>query len=151
MHCPFCSSASTRVLDSRGGAAVRRRRECESCGNRFTTYERPEQARLTVIKSDGTREEFSRQKLLAGLSKSLVDRPVPRDTANVLAEEIEAQLRADGHAEVASRQIGDLVLDGLRRIDQVAYIRFSSHYQSFRDIEELKREVDTLFSERAES
>ncbi len=153
MRCPSCGQRDTRVVDSREldeAATIRRRRECPACATRFTTYERAEAARLTVLKSDGRRQEFDRDKLLAGLQKSLARRPVPADAAEVAADRIEAELRAGGVGEVSSRRIGELAMERLRELDQLAYIRFATHYQSFRDLEELKREVDTLFAERAD-
>ncbi len=153
MRCPSCGQGDTRVVDSREldeAATIRRRRECPACATRFTTYERAEAARLTVLKSDGRRQEFDRDKLLAGLQKSLARRPVPPDAAEAAADRIEAELRAGGVGEVSSGRIGELAMERLRELDQLAYIRFATHYQSFRDLEELKREVDTLFAERAD-
>ena len=152
MRCPACGERDTRVIDSRDlddGATIRRRRECARCGTRFTTYERVEAARLSVVKRDGGREEFDRDKLAAGLAKALTRRPVPERAAEEAAESIEAELRAAGASEVPSRRIGELAMDRLRQIDQIAYIRFASVYQSFEDIEQLKREVDGLLSARA--
>jgi transcriptional repressor NrdR len=120
------------------------------CATRFTTYERIESARLTVVKSDGHREEFDRDKLASGLAKALTRRPVPNDAAAKAAEEIEAALRARGVSEVPSDEIGQLAMDKLREIDQIAYIRFASVYQSFEDIEQLQREVNSLLAEREE-
>ena len=120
-----------------------------SCEARFTTFERVESARLTVVKRDGTRVEFDRDKLAAGLAKALTRRPVPSDAAEVAADGIEAELRASGASEIPSSRIGELAMDRLRALDQIAYIRFASVYQSFEDIEQLKREVDTLLAERA--
>jgi transcriptional repressor NrdR len=151
MRCPQCATRDTRVVDSRDldeGSTVRRRRECPACTSRFTTYERVEAARLVVIKSDGTRQEFDRDKLAAGLAKALTRRPVPGDAAERAADEIEAELRASGSSEVPSTRIGTLAMDKLRGIDHIAYIRFASVYQSFEDLEDLKREVDTLFDQR---
>jgi transcriptional repressor NrdR len=153
VRCPSCGQRDTRVVDSREldeAATIRRRRECAACATRFTTYERAEAARLTVLKSDGRRQEFDRDKLLAGLQKSLARRPVPPDAADVAADRIEAELRARGVGEVSSQRVGELAMERLRELDQLAYIRFATHYQSFRDLEELKREVDTLFAERAD-
>jgi transcriptional repressor NrdR len=138
----------SRDLDD---AAIRRRRECAVCGFRFTTYERIESARLTVLKSDGRREEFDRDKLANGLAKSLTRRPVPVGAALDAADSIEAQLRAQGVTEVPSSAIGELAMDRLRNLDQIAYVRFASVYQSFDDLEQLKREVDTLIAERADA
>ena len=150
MRCPNCGERDTRVVDSRDidEAAIRRRRECNLCATRFTTYERIESARLTVVKSDGRREEFDRDKLATGLSRALTRRPVAADAAEKAAEEIEAGLRSRGVSEVPSRLIGEMAMDALREIDQIAYIRFASVYQSFEDIEQLRREVDTLLAER---
>jgi len=120
------------------------------CATRFTTYERIESARLTVVKSDGRREEFDRDKLASGLAKALTRRPVASDAAAKAAEEIEAALRSRGVSEVPSGEIGTLAMDKLREIDQIAYIRFASVYQSFEDIEQLQREVNTLLAEREE-
>ncbi|MDQ3938327.1 MAG: transcriptional regulator NrdR, partial [Chloroflexota bacterium] len=129
-------------------ASIRRRRECNLCATRFTTYERIESARLSVVKSDGRREEFDRDKLASGLAKALTRRPVADDVAQKAAEEIEAALRARGVSEVPSRTIGEMAMDKLREIDQIAYIRFASVYQSYQDIEQLQREVATLLAER---
>ncbi len=154
MRCPACGERDTRVIDSRDlddGATIRRRRECTRCGMRFTTHERVEAARLVVVKRDGRREEFDREKLAAGLQKALTRRPVPERAAGMAAESIEAELRAGGIAEVSSQRIGTMAMDRLRALDQIAYIRFASVYQSFEDIEQLKREVDGLLSARAAS
>jgi transcriptional repressor NrdR len=150
MRCPSCGERDTRVVDSRDidDAAIRRRRECNACATRFTTYERIESARLTVTKSNGRREEFDRDKLATGLSRALTRRPVPADAAEKAAEEIEAALRARGQSEVPSRTIGEMAMDKLRELDQIAYIRFASVYQSFEDIEQLQREVNSLLAER---
>jgi transcriptional repressor NrdR len=150
VRCPNCGERDTRVVDSRDidDAAIRRRRECNLCATRFTTYERIESARLTVIKSDGKREEFDRDKLATGLSRALTRRPFPDDAAEKAAEEIEVALRARGQSEIPSRLIGEMAMDWLRELDQIAYIRFASVYQSFEDIEQLQREVNTLLAER---
>jgi transcriptional repressor NrdR len=151
MRCPQCETRDTRVVDSRDlddAATVRRRRECATCGTRFTTYERVEAARLIVIKRDGSRQEFDRARLTAGLRKALTRRPVPDDAAQQATDAIEAELRSAGLSEVPSSRIGELAQERLRAIDQIAYIRFASVYRSFEDLEELKREVDSLFAER---
>ena len=151
MRCPQCGERETRVVDSRDlddAATIRRRRECSACTTRFTTYERVESARLVVVKRDGTRQEFDRDKLAAGLRKALTRRPVPDGLAEAAADEIEAELRAAGATEVPSSRIGALAMEKLRGIDKIAYIRFASVYQSFEDLEDLKREVDSLFAER---
>ena len=153
MRCPQCGERETRVVDSRDlddSATIRRRRECAACATRFTTYERIEAARLVVVKRDGTRQEFDRDKLAAGLRKALTRRPVADGAAETAADVIEAELRAAGASEVPSSRIGALAMEKLRGIDQIAYIRFASVYQSFEDLEDLKREVDTLFDSRGE-
>ncbi len=150
LRCPQCSARDTRVVDSRDlddAATIRRRRECPGCGSRFTTYERVEAARLVVVKRDGVRQEFDRDKLASGLSKALTRRPVADDAAERAADAIEATLRASGQSEVASSAVGALAMERLRAIDHIAYIRFASVYQSFEDLEDLKREVDSLFAE----
>ena len=151
MRCPTCEERDTRVIDSRDlddAATIRRRRECVACGARFTTYERTEAARLVVVKRDGARQEFDRDKLASGIRKALTRRPVPDGSAERAADEIEAILRSAGATEVESSRIGELAMEQLRAIDQIAYIRFASVYQSFEDLEALKREVDSLYSER---
>jgi transcriptional repressor NrdR len=150
MRCPRCGERDTRVVDSRDldEASIRRRRECAVCGARFTTYERIEAPRLVVVKRDGTRQEFDREKVALGLRKALTRRPVPDDAAERAADQIEAELRASGSSEVQSSEIGRLAMDKLRSLDQIAYIRFASVYQSFEDLEALKREVDNLYAQR---
>jgi len=148
MRCPQCGPRETRVIDSRDlddSATIRRRRECAACSMRFTTYERIEAARLIVTKRDGTRQEFDRERLVSGLRKALTRRPVPDSVAEQAADAIEAELRAAGAGEIPSSRIGTLAMEKLRAIDQIAYIRFASVYQSFEDLEDLKREVDTLY------
>jgi transcriptional repressor NrdR len=150
MRCPRCGERETRVVDSRDldEASIRRRRECETCGTRFTTYERIESPRLVVVKRDGSRQEFDREKLVSGFRKALTRRPLPEDAAEQAADQIEAQLRSGGATEVDSSEIGKMAMDKLRALDQIAYIRFASVYQSFEDIETLKREVDNLYAQR---
>jgi transcriptional repressor NrdR len=135
----------SRDLDE---ASIRRRRECETCGTRFTTYERIEAPRLMVVKRDGARQEFDREKLVSGFRKALTRRPLPDESAEQAADQIEAQLRAAGTTEVDSSVIGKMAMDKLRSLDQIAYIRFASVYSSFEDIETLKREVDNLYAQR---
>ena len=150
MRCPQCGTRDTRVVDSRDldeAATIRRRRECPSCAARFTTYERVEAARLVVLKRDGVRQEFDRDKLAAGLAKALTRRPVPDDAAERAADAIETELRASGSSEIPSSRIGAMAMERLRALDHIAYIRFASVYQSFEDLEDLKREVDSLFAE----
>jgi transcriptional repressor NrdR len=151
MRCPHCGARETRVVDSRDlddAATIRRRRECAACTTRFTTYERVEAARLIVVKRDGVRQEFDRDKLASGLRKALTRRPVADDAAEAAADAIEVELRAAGSTEVPSSRVGALAMEKLRELDQIAYIRFASVYQSFDDLEDLKREVDSLYSER---
>jgi transcriptional repressor NrdR len=151
MRCPTCEERDTRVVDSRDlddAVTIRRRRECTACGARFTTYERIEAARLVVVKRDGARQEFDRDKLAGGLRKALTRRPVPEGAAEKAADAIETALRAAGATEVDSSRIGELAMEQLRALDQIAYIRFASVYQSFEDLETLKREVDSLYAER---
>jgi transcriptional repressor NrdR len=153
MRCPACGERDTRVVDSRDlddAATIRRRRECGTCTTRFTTYERVESARLTVVKRDGERQEFDRNKLASGLEKALTRRPVPAGAADAAADAIEAELRAQGINEVESATVGQMAMERLRALDQIAYIRFASVYQSFDDLEQLKREVDTLYAARSD-
>lgn len=153
MRCPHCGARETRVVDSRDlddSATIRRRRECSACATRFTTYERIEAARLVIVKRDGNRQEFDREKLASGLRKALTRRPVPDDAAEQAADAIEAELRAEGATEVPSSRVGVLAMEKLRELDQIAYIRFASVYQSFDDLEDLKREVDSLYAERGD-
>jgi transcriptional repressor NrdR len=152
LRCPRCNQGATRVIDSRdleAGSTIRRRRECEACSYRFTTYERPEGARLTVIKRDGTRQDFDRAKLLGGLMRALEKRPVTIARVEQAVDDIESQLRARGEAEVTSKEIGRLATEALRDMDQLAYIRFASVYHSYEDISTLKREVDRLMRQRS--
>jgi transcriptional repressor NrdR len=151
MRCPHCGGPDSRVVDSRDlddAATIRRRRECAACATRFTTYERVEAARLVVLKTDGTRQEFDRDKLASGLRKALTRRPVADGAADQAADEIEAELRASGNSEIPSSRIGELAMAKLRAIDHIAYIRFASVYQSFPDLVDLKREVDRIYEER---
>ena len=153
MRCPQCGGPDTRVVDSRDlddSATIRRRRECTACSTRFTTYERIEAARLVVVKRDGTRQEFDRDKLVTGLRKAPTRRPVPENAAEIAGDRIEAELRAEGMTEVPSSRVGALAMQALRALDQIAYIRFASVYQSFEDLEDLKREVDSLYAEKGD-
>jgi transcriptional repressor NrdR len=150
MRCPQCAARDSRVVDSRDldeSATIRRRRECPVCSARFTTYERVEAARLVVVKRDGTRQEFDRDKLAQGLAKALTRRPVADDAAERAADQIESELRSSGLSEIPSSRVGEMAMDKLRALDHIAYIRFASVYQSFEDLADLKREVDQLFAE----
>jgi transcriptional repressor NrdR len=151
MRCPACGERDTRVVDSRDlddSATIRRRRECNVCATRFTTYERVEAARLVIVKRDGTRQEWDRDKLANGLRKALTRRPVSDGAAEQAADEIEALLRSEGMTEVPSSRVGQLAMAKLRELDHIAYIRFASVYQSFEDLEDLKREVDNLYGQK---
>jgi transcriptional repressor NrdR len=143
MRCPSCGYDDSRVIDSRNaGDGIRRRRQCLDCGSRFTTYERAQGATLLVIKKDGRREEFGREKLVTGIRKACTKRPVSQETIEELVDGIETQLHKSGKGEVATSIIGDMVMEGLRQLDGVAYIRFASVYRPFADVEELKEEAD---------
>ncbi|HXH22749.1 MAG TPA: transcriptional regulator NrdR [Dehalococcoidia bacterium] len=149
MKCPFCGHDDTRVTDSReADDGIRRRREClsPSCGRRFTTYERVQVAPLTVVKKDGRREEFSREKVLAGIHRSCAKLPVSAAEINAIAEDIETTLHASGVQEVPSYEIGDMVMERLRELNHVAYVRFASHYKNFLSLEELQAEFERLAS-----
>ena len=147
MKCPFCNSDNTRVVDSRdinGGEAIRRRRECETCKRRFTTYERVEALTPMVVKKDGRREEFNPDKLRNSLRISLTKRPVSEMTLDQLISTIEQKAMALGEKEVPSSKIGEITLTELRKVDEVAYIRFASVYRDFRDIDEFSDESKAL-------
>jgi transcriptional repressor NrdR len=152
MRCPFCKGADSKVLDSREsmeGAVIRRRRECLECRKRFTTYERVEELAPLVVKKDGRREPFDREKLLAGLQKAVEKRPVSMDQLEALVAEVEVRLQERGEKEVPSSAIGEEVMRKLRALDQVAYVRFASVYRSFRDIEEFMDELKGLLDDHA--
>ncbi|MBX5436612.1 MAG: transcriptional repressor NrdR [Alicyclobacillaceae bacterium] len=155
MRCPYCGADNSRVIESRAGedgAAIRRRRECsnERCGRRFTTYERVEQRPLMVIKKDSKREEFSRDKLYRGLMKACEKRPIPAEQLEDVVERIEREIRLEFEREVPSSTIGERVMEALKRLDGVAYVRFASVYRQFRDVETLAREVLALLGEDGE-
>jgi len=150
MRCPFCGNIEDKVVDTRpsdGDQVIRRRRECISCGRRFTTYERVDEVLPLVIKKDGRREPFDRAKILAGLKKACSKRPVPVEVLEQAADKIERALEA-GDKEIPSSRIGDAVMDALREIDEVAYVRFASVYRSFRDVNELMDTLKTLVDHR---
>jgi len=147
MHCPFCGAVDTKVIDSRlvsDGTHVRRRRECVTCEDRFTTYETAELVMPRIIKSDGSREPFNEDKLLAGLQKALEKRPVAIEQVEAAINRIKAKLRAGGEREIASRVVGEGVMQELRELDEVAFVRFASVYRSFRDLEEFRQEIERL-------
>jgi len=144
MKCPHCGHDSHRVIDTRNtGDAIRRRRQCEQCGQRFTTYEHVA-ANLLVIKSDGRREPFDRQKILSGIQIAATKRPITRETMEAMVDQITEALQAVGRTEVPSKLIGSMVLDQLAHVDQVAYIRFASVYLDINDLNELRNEIDRL-------
>ena len=146
MRCPYCQHEGSRVVDTshdtRGG--IRRRRECDNCGERFSTYERPILAIPLVIKQDGTREEFDREKLLRGIRISCAKRPVSAADIERLVGEIEAALQGMGRAEVSSRIVGDMVIAGLKEMDQIAYIRYAIVYLGLDDLQSIRTEIDRL-------
>jgi transcriptional repressor NrdR len=145
MNCPYCGCQESNVIDSRGlDEVVRRRRKCLACDSRFTTYERIQPHDIFVIKKDGRREEFSRDKLLSGIRKACEKRPLPTGAIDKFVEAIEAELYKVGKSEVSSSYIGDVVMEGLKKLDHIAYIRFASVYREFADIGALKQEVDSL-------
>ncbi len=147
MHCPFCANPDTRVIDSRllgEGDQVRRRRECQSCKSRFTTYETAELSLPRIIKSDGRRETFTDDKLRSGIVKALEKRPVGMERVEETVNQIKRKVRETGEREIDSRRLGELVMDGLRTLDQVAYVRFASVYRSFEDVRAFLEEIERL-------
>ena len=145
MNCPYCGKRESRVIDSRSvEEGVRRRRRCLACNARFTTYERAQPHDIFVVKKDGRREEFSRDKLLQGIRKACEKRPLPTGAVDKFVDSIEAEFYKVGKSEVSSSHIGDLVMEGLKKLDHIAYIRFASVYREFADIGDLKQEVDSL-------
>ncbi len=152
MHCPFCGASDTKVIDSRlvaEGNQVRRRRECQQCGERATTYETAELLMPRVIKQDGKREPFNEDKLRNGFIKALEKRPVGIEAIEAAIDRIKRSLRATCEREVSSRMIGERVMKELRDLDQVAYVRFASVYRSFEDISEFREEIDRLEKKRS--
>ena len=149
MNCPYCGGQESRVIDSRGlDKVVRRRRKCLACSARFTTYERIQPHDIFVIKKDGRREEFIRDKLSSGIRKACEKRPLPTGAIDKFMDSIEAELYKVGKNEIYSSYIGDLVMEGLKKLDHIAYIRFASVYREFADIGDLKQEVDSLAARR---
>ncbi len=150
MKCPFCESSDSHVVDTRDAHdRIRRRRECKDCGQRFTTYEQIANVNLLVVKHDERREPFDRQKLFEGIWKACAKRPISSERVHDLASHIESELYNLGKSEVPSRVIGEMVMDHLRELDGVAYVRFASVYRSFADLERLKREVDEMIESKA--
>lgn len=147
MKCPFCTYEDSRVLNSRSveeGSAVRRRRECLKCGRRFTTYERIDEYPLIVVKKDDRREVFDRHKLLQGMMYACRKRPVSMDRLEAIVGEVERELRSSMKTEIPSSRIGEMVVERLRQIDEVAYVRFASVYRNFRDVRGFVQEVEKL-------
>jgi transcriptional repressor NrdR len=154
MKCPFCSHQDNRVIDSRlsrDGDVIRRRRECEGCERRFTTYERVEEILPLVVKKDGRREAYSRQKVVAGLTKACEKRPISIETIEDIADRIERSLQGSGEKELRSARIGEEVMRQLYDLDKVAYVRFASVYRSFQDLDAFMNELKILIRERSQS
>lgn len=153
MYCPFCGHIETKVTDSRlagEGRQIRRRRECLSCGERFTTFETAELVMPMVVKGDRSREAYDEAKLRSGMEKALEKRPVPRDQLDEAVSRITHKVRSLGDREVQARAIGELVMDELRQLDEVAYVRFASVYRQFEDVEAFHEEIQRLRSQRAQ-
>jgi transcriptional repressor NrdR len=148
MKCPYCGKKSMVVDTRSAGDSIRRRRECRTCGQRFTTYERLAPIRLVVVKNDGRREEFDRDKLLAGVVKACAKRPISIETIEDLVTGVEGKLYSRGEREVESRVIGEMVMERLRELDDVAYVRFASVYRRFADVESLAQEIEKLLERK---
>ena len=150
MRCPWCGHSETRVVDSRraaDGTAIRRRRECDSCGRRFTTFERSDAVAVRVIKRDGSKEPYDRAKVVAGIEKAIKNRPVTDEDVAGVADRVEERLRRKG-PEVTTQEVGLEVLSQLRRIDEVAYVRFASVYKDFQEVSDFERELGILLQKR---
>jgi len=153
LRCPFCGHEDSQVKDSRpteDGSAIRRRRQCEDCGARFTTFERAQLRELTVVKSENRREPFDRSKLERSLAIALRKRPVPQERVDKLLSSIQRQLETSGDSEIASSTIGELVMEGLKALDSVAYIRFASVYKDFREARDFEHFAGTVSGEAQE-
>jgi transcriptional repressor NrdR len=151
MKCPYCPEKETKVIDSReskDGEIIRRRRACDSCGKRFTTYERVEEPLPAVVKKDGRRETFDRMKIVGGVKKACEKRPISTKVIDELVERIERWAVETGEPEVQSTAIGERVMEELHGLDQIAYVRFASVYRSFRDINEFKQELEDLLNKK---
>lgn len=151
MHCPYCGHEETKVIDSRlaaEGQQIRRRRECHACAERFTTFEVAELVMPLIVKSDDSREPFNEQKLRLGLERALQKRPIGPETIEAITARICTRLRALGEREVSSRQVGEAVMEELRQIDEVAYVRFASVYRSFQDVDAFRTEIEQLRQRR---
>ncbi|GMV23885.1 MAG: transcriptional regulator NrdR [Vicinamibacterales bacterium] len=148
MKCPYCAQMGDKVVDSREskeGDVIRRRRECLGCGRRFTSYERIDEIPYMVVKKDGRRERFERQKLLAGLLKAVEKRPVRVSALDTIADDVEAALQEKPEREMTTDEIGAHVMKALKQLDKVAYVRFASVYRNFRDLDEFRHELNELF------
>ena len=151
MHCPFCQAQDTKVIDSRlvgDGTQIRRRRECELCKARFTTFETADLALPRIIKSDGERQPFNGTKLKAGMLRALEKRPLSSEEVDAVFGNVLTQIRQLGEREIPSRMLGEIVMKSLKSVDQVAYVRFASVYRDFQDIEEFAQEISTLSKEK---
>lgn len=151
MKCPYCGYSESKVVDSRPtveDAAIRRRRECEKCGKRFTTYEKIEQMPLIIVKKDGSREVYQRSKLMNGLLRAFEKRPISISKIEAVADDIEKDLYNSMEKEISSKEIGELVMSRLKKIDDVAYVRFASVYRQFKDINTFLEELNKLINER---
>ena len=151
MKCPFCSNSDTKVIDSRSqdeNSTIRRRRLCEKCGKRFTTYERIDTIPMTVIKNNGTRETFDKNKLISGIMKSCNKRPITAKQISDIADDIENAVLSSMDKEIESKEIGSMVMDRLKNIDEVAYVRFASVYRQFRDINTFMEELTNMLNEK---
>lgn len=151
MRCPFCDNDESKVLESRSadeGSSIRRRRECINCSKRFTTYERLEERPFLVIKSDGKRETFDMNKILRGIVRAMEKRPVSIDDINQAVLEIEAQAKAAYEKEIPSAAIGELVMDKLKQMDEVAYVRFASVYRQFKDVQDFMKELNNFLHQK---
>ena len=154
MHCPFCQAQDTKVIDSRlvgDGSQIRRRRECELCKARFTTFETADLALPRIIKSDGERQPFNGTKLKAGMLRALEKRPLSSEEVDAVFGNVFTQIRQLGEREIPSRMLGEIVMKSLKSVDQVAYVRFASVYRDFQDIEEFALEISTLSKEKKRS
>lgn len=151
MKCPYCGQVESKVVDSRpadDGESIRRRRECLACGKRFTTYETVETLPLIVIKKDGSRQNFEKEKVLKGIIRACAQRPVPMETMMRIAGEVEQELQNSMNREISANRIGELVMDKLKAVDEVSYVRFASVYRQFKDIDSFMEELNKLLAER---
>ena len=151
MKCPFCANLESKVVDSRPadeGASIRRRRKCLSCGKRFTTYETVESLPLVVVKKDGSRQSFDKDKVLRGMIRACEKRPVPMETLVKIADTVEQELQNSLERETSTEKIGELVMEHLRDVDEVSYVRFASVYRQFKDIDTFMAELNKLLAER---